>query len=517
MSGQWLIYRRRSNKKLGSAHVIASAEVSDQTQLEKCLALLPPDVSYEVIDDLGGRRSGRSAKRKGWLEVVRRVTEGGIAGVVAYDVSRLARKTKLILDLKEEMEKHRTQLRIATMPDVDWDSAAGEMILTNLAATSAMLAKMDSERMRDMMRATFEAGGHRGNDPFGYATARDESGVVVQPRRLVIVPGEAEVVRRVFEMLERSPFSEIADQLNREGVRHREVRAWTVNAIKDLWRRREVYIGNVATRRGAEVRPGQHEAILTDEQYRRAVAGVQSRIHHTGKKPGSAKRTYLLRGLVYCSCGTKMHGTATLSRGQNWRYYICPVAEGKRAVLGDDGELVECHASRVPAVAAERLVASRLRELMRTEEAIARARAKIAAGIGSPEPGTAAKERERLTTRLDRLKDMFGWGDLSEAEYRAQVTEVRAQIAALPGPNGQLIEFDTYHKRAKETRTLAEMMDAASLDKLQELVPLLVERIETADQHVVRIVPKDQAKPHYAWAEQDERVGLAPPDGLGGV
>ena len=130
MSGLWLVYRRRSYKKLGSERVLASAEVSDLMQLERCLAMLPLGVDHEVIDDLGGRQSGRSANRKGWQEIVRRVTEGGIAGVVAYDVSRLARKTKLILDLKEEMAKHRTQLRLATMPDQDWDTATGERVRT---------------------------------------------------------------------------------------------------------------------------------------------------------------------------------------------------------------------------------------------------------------------------------------------------------------------------------------------------------------------------------------------------
>jgi hypothetical protein len=38
--------------------------------------------------------------------------------------------------------------------------------------------------MKDMMRSTFEAGGHRGNDPFGYRTMRDEAGASSIPRTL---------------------------------------------------------------------------------------------------------------------------------------------------------------------------------------------------------------------------------------------------------------------------------------------------------------------------------------------
>ena len=50
-------------------------------------------------------------------------------------------------------------------------------------------------------RQIFERGGHRGNDPFGYETVRDEKYRPIRPRTLAIVPEEAEVVRRVFALL----------------------------------------------------------------------------------------------------------------------------------------------------------------------------------------------------------------------------------------------------------------------------------------------------------------------------
>ena len=75
----------------------------------------------------------------------------------------------------------------------------------------------------------------------------------------------------------------------------------------------------------------------------------------------------------------------------------------------------------------------------------------------------------------------------------------------------------TYRHRA-EVRSFAEMVDAASGDTLQELVPWLVERVETADKHVVRVVPTPGARPFFAWAEHDTEgqvcAGVAPPDGF---
>jgi hypothetical protein len=108
------------------------------------------------------------------------------------------------------------------------------------------------------------------------------------------------------------------------------------------------------------------------------------------------------------------------------------------------------------------------------------------------------------------------WADLSEADYRRQVSEVRAQLAALPGGNSKLVLFDRYRA---EARSFAEMVDAASGDKLQELLPLLVARVEARDRRVVRVVPTEPAAPFFRWAAEDAAEGLpawgvAPPDGL---
>jgi DNA invertase Pin-like site-specific DNA recombinase len=77
----------------------------------------------------------------------------------------------------------------------------------NMVVSAAQFQRdLDSERMVAMMRRTFEDGGHRGNDPFGYQTAaRDAEGKVTHPRMLEPVPEEAEVVRRVFAVLARVP------------------------------------------------------------------------------------------------------------------------------------------------------------------------------------------------------------------------------------------------------------------------------------------------------------------------
>ncbi len=93
---------------------------------------------------------------------------------------------------------------------------------------------------------------------------------------------------------------------------------WTRDAVKDIRRRGRFYLGFVVEKRGRDKRPGRHEAILTEAQYRRTTAAIAARTR-LGNNP-KPFRHYILRGLLYCECGTRMRGEAHLQRGTERRY-----------------------------------------------------------------------------------------------------------------------------------------------------------------------------------------------------
>ncbi len=326
--------------------------------------------------------------------------------------------------------------------------------------------------------AALESGFHHVAHPFRLL------GRIRQPRRLVAVPDEAEVVRRVFRDLATLPLSGVADGLNREGIRHRTGNPWTSSTVKDLWRRREVYRGNVVKKRGADTRPGTHEAILDEETYRVAVAGVERRKRRKTRSPGGRKREYLLRGLVYCSCGARMRGQARVSRGRDWRYYSCPVAEERSAVFGPDGRPIICPARSVRAEEAERAVLAAVERLSLPDEAIREAREELRRRLRAPASSLADKERSRLRQRIENLRKQHEWGDLSDAEYRSARNEAEGQLAGLPD-HDKLVMFD---RKREVLLSMAENIKRATPAQLQELTVELVERVETADRHVTRVV-----------------------------
>jgi hypothetical protein len=65
-------------------------------------------------------------------------------------------------------------------------------------------------------------------------------------------------------------------------------------------------------------------------------------------------------------------------------------------------------------------------------------------------------------------------GDLEADEYRRQMNDTRAMLAELPDPN-KLVAFD----RTRQVMvTMAETVEKATRPQLQELVQLLVERVQ---------------------------------------
>ena len=81
-------------------------------------------------------------------------------------------------------------------------------------------------------------------------------------------------------------------------------------------------------------------------------------------------------------------------------------------------------------------------------------------------------------------------------------------MAALPSPDDKLILFDRYRA---EVRGFAETLDAGNDEDRRRLVATLVERVETEDRRVARVVWTAPARPFF---REQVLLGLAPPDGL---
>ena len=285
----------------------------------------PPERPAEIISDIGGHRSGRDDARDGYQQLLRRLADPDIAGVAVYDLSRLARNIRLMLNLKHELDARNLRLIVSNLP------RAHPSMTRSASSCSASSARLRSSRLTStpsgmvgITRTKHERGGHNGSDPFGYRTVRDEAGRIVQPHLLEVEQEEAEVIRLIFDEYGREQHRShgaLASDLNARGVTRRG-RSWNEKSVADILRRAPFYLGNAVYRRGEDIRPGTHDPIVTLEQAH-ATERVAVRRRRPGRY-GTRGRTYLLQRLAYCRCGLRMRAETRRSRGKGWAYYVCP-------------------------------------------------------------------------------------------------------------------------------------------------------------------------------------------------
>lgn len=302
-------------------------------------------------------------------------------------------------------------------------------------------------------------------------------GRVAHPRRLEIVEAEAVVVRRIIDELARLAFSDISDGLNADGILRPAPGPWSADAVKSVWDRRWLYAGWVVKgHRHGERRPGTHPPIISEDDLRAALAGAELRKRGRGKAPRSTRRVYLLRGLVYCSCGTKMRGDARVHGGREYRYYACPVADGRGRWYGTTGEARPCHERRVRAEVAEDAVLARVRRLILPSSVLDAAREELARRIALPLPGATDAQRARLRGRLEALRKQHEWGDLTDPEYRAARDEIERALILLPDPS-KIVDLGA---RRDVLVSMAENLDRATSEQRRELVELLLAQVGIA-------------------------------------
>ncbi len=164
---------------------------------------------------------------------------------------------------------------------------------------------------------------------------------------------------------------------------------------------------------------GSWEPLVSEELWENVQRVLDGRASVGARAQG--RRKYPLSAVLRCAaCGHRFSG---VRGGNNRRYYRC----SKRA---DDGtcDARSIRADDAEATFARWLAAIRLPADWR--EAIARTR--------ELEPDTSG--RGKLEERLRRLRDLYSWGDIAAAAYRAESTDVREQIALLSRPAPATIE-----------------------------------------------------------------------------
>ncbi len=324
-------------------------------------------IDYYIDEAFSGTSDNRPAFQKMLKDAARRQFEY----VLVYQLDRFARNRYDSANAKATLKKY--GVRVLSAKENISDDASGILMESVLEGMAEYYSAELSQKIRRGMEINAEKGlAIGGQIILGYK---------VVDKKFVIDPGEAEIVRKIFEMyLNKSTMAEIIRYLNAQGVKTSMGNPYNKNSIRRILQNKK-YKG-VYTFRGEETPDGMPR-IIDDDTFEAA----QIMLEKNKKAPARAKakdEEYILSAKLFCGhCESGMIGISGTSKtGKIHQYYICV---GQRRHSG-------CQKSTVQKQYIEDLVVNEVRSILTPEniDKIARKAVELA-------------EKERNTDTLKRL------------------------------------------------------------------------------------------------------------------
>lgn len=378
-----------------------------------------PDVELvHIYADLGISGSSMD-KRPQLLAMMRDARAGKFDIVYTKSVSRFARNTIELLQAVRELRDIGVEV-VFEKENIRSSDPTSELMLTVAATIAEDDLKVDSDRQRWSFKRRFENGWISiGNGMYGYKMREDNT--------LEIVPEEAEVVRRIFDMyIEGAGSVAIATALEADGIPSRSGSGWRPQTILQMLAN-EKYMGDSLMGKSVTINGQQfdnmdgaygdryymedtHEGIISKETF----ALVQElRLQRQNKKlVGQPVPEYPFTGIIECGeCG-KHYQHKVNNSGKKWKHDVWACATAlKKGVAA-------CGCTRIKdSVLREKFIEAY------NEFVTQRPQGDSIAALQSVVSELKAEESELAALRMQRL--------ITEADFRAEQRRIKAKINEL--------------------------------------------------------------------------------------
>lgn len=198
-------------------------------------------------------------ERDGLLDMFDRIKEGDIKYVVVLSTNRLWRSDMVKMIIHRELKKYKVDIRSVDLPTYSiYTENPTDVLINGVFEVMDRYERLEiSRKLKRGRKKKAEGGGYSGGGaPYGYKAVRGT-------RILEIVPEEAQVVRRVFDLAGEYPGMSLrgmATQLTLEGYRGRNGKEIGPMMVKRILDKEDFYKGFY--KYGGIESIGQHDSIL---------------------------------------------------------------------------------------------------------------------------------------------------------------------------------------------------------------------------------------------------------------
>jgi len=282
-------------------------------------------MKYQIHNE-GGTSSNKDTldDRPIMVNLLNLMDQGKIKHLFVYNTDRISRNQTTWYLIRQKMVKNEVILYTST-GKYDTSGTMENLILGILSEVSQYDNKVRTERSRigklEKVKQNYYRGGH---PPFGFRIDKVQGG-----SKLVIDEYESKYILTMYTMYsEGHSIKEIKRRLEREQViTRRGNKHWSLGSIQ-LILRNQTYIGidQYHDKKSNTTVRNNIPQIVSNTLFDK----VQSKRLRTLRRKGQMNRTqhrYLIRDIMYCSCGTPIGGRTKSERSIH--HYYCPQSERK--------------------------------------------------------------------------------------------------------------------------------------------------------------------------------------------
>jgi site-specific DNA recombinase len=444
-------------------------------------------IAYEFVDD---GVSGATLERPGLERLRAVVRDRGVQVVVMHDPDRLARRLALQLLLDDEFRRAGVRLEFVT---VQTDGSAEGDLLLNVKGVVAEYErlKIRERTMRGRREKALRGKVPLGKPAFGYRVDP------TTPSGWAIDAAAAAVLRQMTTWcLDGMSLRAMVRQLRALAIPTKLGGVWSVSTVREMLTS-PTYLGTLTWRTGSQAISIAVPPLRTKAEHAAILEALRGR---SGGQP--PKQVYLLRGLLVCPCGGRMHGDRWMYTCGNLDHVNVPKANPAaraRCVRRINRRDVEARVWQQ--------IESVLRDPARLEAAVTAAqpvlaarRAPVALELDAGQAAVAAVARKRA-----KLLDLF-LGDVIDSEtFRAKdaplTTALRAAeqrvVAAKIALAADAGTTSLQTRIIRTCRRVARSLKRLGDDDRQRVVAGLLERIDiqpTGSLILIGALPLDPEK-----------------------
>ena len=437
-------------------------------------------ITGEYRDEGKSARTDDLTKRPEFARMLADAEAGLIDVIVVHMLDRFARNLRVTLETLERLERQGVGF-VSISENMDFTTAIGRVILATLAAFAQYFSDNLSIETKKGKHERKAQGLYNGMLPFG--VKKNSDGIPVPD------PDSYPGLLLAFRLAAEGKSDKVvADALTAAGYRttgNRGRNPFTKDTVRRILLNR-FYLGELPDAQGGWM-PGAHDPVLDDALFEEARRTREANGRNAAKV-NRRHRRYSLSGLAVCGgCGGRLHfHTERSGRARVYCYQGRQSARcGQRSAFLDGIEAqiaAYLGTFHLPDETVEQVV-----ELYRR---------------ASDQHDDAERRRREIAARLGRIKELYGWGDLTREAYQSERDRLDGEFAGLRAP----ADMATVLTRAAAfLRDLPAAWNAATPEQRNDLARLVFQSVEIASDRVLAVVPQPDFAPFFvAHARNDE-------------